>query len=103
MNKLTLVLALFLCTSILFAQKSQDFTISGKVVDKAAGVPLEYATITVKDRNNAQDVEGGITDPSGNFSVSVPAGDYSIKIEYISFQPIILQRSISEDLNLGTI
>ena len=103
MNKLTYFVLLCCFTSVLFSQKSSDFTITGKVVDQDAGIPLEYATITVKDKNNAQDVEGGITDTSGNFSVSVPAGDYTIKIEYISFEPIILQRAISQDLNLGTL
>ena len=92
---------LLLFTTLTFAQSS-NYTITGKVVDKDAGIPLEYATITVTDVNNAEDVEGGITDTSGNFKVEVPAGKYTIKIEYISFEPIILTKTISGDLNLGT-
>jgi len=92
---------LLLFSTLTFAQSS-NYSITGKVVDKDAGIPLEYATITVTDVNNAQDVEGGITDTSGNFTVEVPAGKYTIKIEYISFQPVILTKTISGDLNLGT-
>lgn len=92
---------LLVFTSLTFAQSS-TYSITGKVVDKDAGIPLEYATITVTDVNNAEDVEGGITDTSGNFTIEVPAGEYTIKIEYISFQPIILTKKISGDLNLGT-
>jgi len=103
MNKFILLTLLCLSSYALFSQKSSDYVITGKVVDKAAGVPLEYATITVKDKNSTQDVEGGITDMEGNFRVEVPAGDYSLKIEYISFQPLTLNRSINSDLNLGTI
>ena len=92
---------LFLFSTLTFAQSS-NYSITGKVVDKDAGIPLEYATITVTDVDNAQDVEGGITDTSGNFTVEVPAGKYTIKIEYISFEPVILTKTISGDLNLGT-
>ena len=102
-NKL-IACCFFLFTAVAFAQtNSSKYAITGTVVDKDASIPLEYATITVTDVNNAQDVEGGITDPSGNFKVEVPAGSYSIKIEYISFQPIILKKTVSGNLNLGTV
>jgi len=97
------LLSLFcLFTTLAFSQSS-NYAITGKVTDKDAGIPLEYATITVTDVNNAQDVEGGITDMEGNFRVEVPQGEYNIKIEYISFQPITLKRTLNADLNLGTI
>ena len=103
MNKFVLLTLLCFSTCALFSQNSSKFAITGKVVDKAAGVPLEYATITVKDQNSSSDVEGGITDMEGNFRVEVPQGSYTIKIEYISFQPIVLTKSINGDLNLGTV
>mgnify|MGYP003645907253 CR=1 FL=1 len=97
---------LFLFSTFLFAQspESNTFKISGKVVDKQGGVPLEYATITVTNTQDAQDVTGGITDPSGNFTVEVPNGAYNITIEYISFAPYkINNRRIFKDLDLGTV
>ncbi|MFD2827361.1 TonB-dependent receptor domain-containing protein [Leeuwenhoekiella polynyae] len=101
MKNIFLLGLLLVFTTLTYAQSS-TYSITGKVVDKDAGIPLEYATITVTDVNNAEDVEGGITDTSGNFTIEVPAGEYTIKIEYISFQPIILTKKISGDLNLGT-
>ena len=95
---------LFLFTAFAFAQSNASkFEITGTVVDKDAGIPLEYATITITNPNNATDVEGGITDMSGNFNVAVAPGKYTIKIEYISFEPIILNRTVTGDLSLGTI
>ncbi|MGO4911276.1 TonB-dependent receptor domain-containing protein [Leeuwenhoekiella sp. W20_SRS_FM14] len=102
-NTLTLCM-LLLFTAFTFAQSSSSkFTISGTVVDKDAGIPLEYATVTVTDANNSTDVEGGITDTSGSFKIEVAPGKYTIKIEYISFQPLILNKTITGNLNLGTI
>ncbi len=102
-NKLTFCV-LFLFTAFAFAQSNASkFEITGTVVDKDAGIPLEYATITITNPNNATDVEGGITDMSGNFNVAVAPGKYTIKIEYISFEPIILNRTVTGDLSLGTI
>ena len=95
---------LFLFTAFAFAQSNASkFEITGTVEDKDAGIPLEYATITITNPNNATDVEGGITDMSGNFNVAVAPGKYTIKIEYISFEPIILNRTVTGDLSLGTI
>ncbi|WP_167597085.1 TonB-dependent receptor domain-containing protein [Leeuwenhoekiella sp. ZYFB001] len=100
-NKFLFALMCF-CTALGFSQ-STNYAITGTVTDKDAGIPLEYATVTVTDANDAQDVEGGITDMDGNFRVEVPQGSYTIKIEYISFQPIILNKTINGDLNLGTV
>ncbi|MEH6407260.1 MAG: TonB-dependent receptor [Leeuwenhoekiella sp.] len=101
--KLLLVLLLAIPAFVL-AQGSEKFTITGKVVDKQGGVPLEYATITVTDATNSQAVEGGITDPNGSFSIDVPSGNYNIKIEYISFAPYqVNNRAISKNTDLGTI
>ena len=100
-NKFLFALMCF-CTALGFSQ-STNYAITGTVTDKDAGIPLEYATVTVTDANDTQDVEGGITDMDGNFRVEVPQGSYTIKIEYISFQPIILNKTINGDLNLGTV
>ncbi len=103
MNRFVLLTLLCLSSYALFSQNSSTFKITGKVVDKEAGIPLEYATITVKDKNSAADIDGGITDTSGNFSVEVPAGNYIFKVEYISFQPISIERTVNSDVNLGTL
>tara|TARA_R110002020_G_scaffold154714_6_gene335234 strand:- start:122512 stop:124992 length:2481 start_codon:yes stop_codon:yes gene_type:complete len=99
-----LLVLLLTVPALIFAQANKKFTISGSVVDKQGGVPLEYATITVTDVNNPQGVTGGITDTEGNFEVEVTNGTYNIKVEYISFAPFIISnKEVNQDLNLGKI
>ncbi|MGB5943503.1 MAG: outer membrane beta-barrel protein [Leeuwenhoekiella sp.] len=93
---------IFLISTIAFAQNN-SYTISGKVQD-TEGVPLEYATVTVKNASDNADIEGGITNPQGRFSLKVPQGTYNIKVEFISFESFTIDnRRINSDLDLGTI
>src|SRR5690606_29234088 len=49
-------------------------------------------------------ITGGITNPKGEFSIDINPGTYDVKIEFISFKPIIIsQRSFKENTNLGEI
>ncbi|MFD2432672.1 TonB-dependent receptor domain-containing protein [Mesonia maritima] len=93
---------LFLFSTLLFAQ--QEHTVSGTVVDKDAGIPLEYATITFKDPSGELSDQGGVTDFDGNFSIEVKEGTYNILVEYISFKPKTFKnRTINRDIDLGKI
>ena len=80
------------------------FIITGKVIDKETNQPLEYATITFKNDNRPDTIQGGITDAEGNFRIESFPGQYDIEIEFISFttysQNDVLVKS---NLNLGTI
>ena len=83
---------------------STKFIITGKVIDKETNQPLEYATITLKNNNRPDAIQGGITDAEGNFRIESFPGQYDIDIEFISFttysQNDVL---IKSNLNLGTI
>ncbi|MFD1096055.1 TonB-dependent receptor domain-containing protein [Salegentibacter chungangensis] len=79
-------------------------TITGKVIDNDLEVPLEYATISVVNTSDRQDLTGGVTDRKGNFSIDVPEGTYDIIIEFISYEPKRYNdREINSDLNLGNV
>ncbi|WP_291869032.1 outer membrane beta-barrel family protein [Maribacter sp.] len=78
--------------------------LTGLVLDKDNNLPLEYATIILQNVNNPKKVTGGITNEQGKFSVQVPSGKYTIKIEYLSYKTITLEDQllrISKDI--GTI
>ena len=62
-----------------------NFKVSGLVIDSETSEPLEYATISLKAKNNPDKVFGGITDENGKFSVDVNPGMYNLTIDYISF------------------
>lgn len=78
--------------------------ITGKIVEKTSGQPLEYATIAFINIANNKLTTGGITDAKGEFNVDVTPGNYNIKAEFISFKPLeISQKKLTQSTNLGTI
>ena len=93
-NLLNLLLILF-STSLLSQQSGGEnyqqyqnmvFNVSGLVSDSDTDEPLEYATISLKNKRTPDKVFGGITGIDGKFSVEVPPGIYEIIIDYISFE-----------------
>ncbi|MGM0635034.1 MAG: TonB-dependent receptor domain-containing protein [Bacteroidota bacterium] len=94
----TLLIAL-----ISFAGFSQKFEISGTVIDDQ-GIPLEMASVSVINKTNPDDVDGGTTDMDGKFSIEVESGVYDIKVEFISFETKTFKdKTIDKDINLGEI
>ncbi|MFO7720982.1 MAG: TonB-dependent receptor [Gillisia sp.] len=84
--------------------QSRQYNISGKVIDDELGVPLEYATISITKPNDANFIDGGVTDVDGNFSIPVSPGTYNIKVEFISFESKNFNnRQVNADVSLGTI
>ncbi|WP_350286024.1 TonB-dependent receptor [uncultured Croceitalea sp.] len=106
MHKLFLVLALAITTT-LFAQRPQNLspvTVTGTVIDKDTGEPLEYATLVLESLRKPDQVDGGITDANGKFEVETMPGMYNISVEYISYTTYKKERQlISGNLDLGTI
>ncbi|WP_162127879.1 outer membrane beta-barrel family protein [Flavobacterium phycosphaerae] len=99
---------LLLCTTFLaISQQKQErakITITGKVIEKTSKLPLEYATITLKNSKNPKMIFGGITDNKGDYSVEINPGVYDVTLEFISFKPTVMaQKKLTEATNLGTI
>jgi outer membrane receptor protein involved in Fe transport len=91
----------------MFSQQKQDrpkIIISGKIIENTSKLPLEYATITLKNSKNPKMLFGGITDNKGDYSIEITPGIYDISLEFISFKPtLILQKKLFEKTDLGTI
>ncbi|NRD22483.1 outer membrane beta-barrel protein [Winogradskyella litoriviva] len=97
-----LVLIFILTFSFTNAQKS--IKIEGIVVEEGSNIPLEYATVVVKTKENSKIITGGITDAKGKFKVEIPSGNYIISIEYISYKTKTFpEQNISKHTDLGTI
>ena len=105
--KLISIVLLILATLNTYAQQKNTTSvikISGNVIEKMSKQSLEYATITFTNATSTKAIAGGITNPKGDFSIDVPPGTYDIKIEYISFKPVIIKdRTLLEKTNLGNI
>lgn len=85
-------------------QNKKTVVISGKILDEGSKVPLEYATLVLQNIDNPADVNGGISDAQGNFSVEVEAGNYKATVEYIGFRTYrIKQTAFNASVDLGTI
>ncbi|RNC90197.1 MAG: TonB-dependent receptor [Allomuricauda sp.] len=86
------------------ARQAQPIKITGKVIDKDSGQPLEYATLVLQSVRQPEKVTGGISDTKGNFEVDATAGMYNISVEYISYTTYKLERQLLRgSTNLGTI
>ena len=105
-QKITLLFICFFISISTFSQrvkKSDQISITGKVVDSKTNQALEYATIVLKNVTN-QKISGGITDEKGTFNIKTTKGTYEISVEFISFKSKKYpKQNISKNLNLGTI
>ncbi|MAO09243.1 MAG: TonB-dependent receptor [Alteromonas sp.] len=96
---------LFLFSVSLFAQMPSDreVTISGKVLEEGTNYPLEYATVSFVD-SQGNVATGGVTDLEGNYSISLQAGVYDVKFEFISYKSKVLEnQSLLKNKTLPTV
>lgn len=89
MKRIIFILAL--ATSLVVG--AQNFTISGSVKDAISGQTLPLASVKVLELN-----KGVSTDFSGNYTISLPKGSYTLEFSYVGFKPE--QREITLDKNL---
>lgn len=93
----------YLILSCVLYSHSQNFTITGKIVDATNKEALEYATVTFKPKGSS-DLIGGITDRKGKFEISVPKGKYTIIVEFLSYKTKIFKsQKIENDVHYGSI
>lgn len=86
-----LILFSFFFSISSFAQSQIEVT--GKVIDDSSGSPLEFATVIFIDSEDTM-VNGGITNHEGEFNIKVPAGTYTVRYEFISFETKELKNQI---------
>ncbi|MEO0570566.1 MAG: TonB-dependent receptor [Bacteroidota bacterium] len=89
MRPVSFIIAFIISLSA-FAQRPNTSTsgpikITGTVVDKDSGQPLEYATLVLQNVRNPNRITGGITDSNGKFEVETTPGRFTISVEYISY------------------
>lgn len=100
----TKLLFLVFFSTFLTLQAQNEYSVTGKVLDKDTKEPLEYATVAIKNSTDQKIVTGGITDTKGNFDIKVSEGVYDISIEFISFKTQNFNnRNITKNTNLGII
>jgi len=99
----TLLTAIFILFTYLFASAQKEVTITGKILDQTTNTPLEYATVVMKSNIEGALATGGITNENGEFNIEVDPGTYSLSFEYIGFKTVVVKdKKLSKDQNLGT-
>lgn len=64
---------------------SQKFELVGKVIDELTKEPLPYATVSIFSMRDSTLIDGGITNESGKFKLSLKKGMYRVDISFISY------------------
>ena len=95
-----LVLFLFVMVCLI-AFPQGKFTISGYVRDTKTGEELIGAIVSVKELPTI----GISTNSYGFFSLTLPAGSYNVKAQFVGYEPVIqtitLDKSIKSNFSLG--
>jgi ferric enterobactin receptor len=98
----------FFSCSLLSAQPKATGTLTGKIFDKSTNQPLEYATISIMNKQSGKTINGGIADVHGAFSISdIPYDTYRIAIGFIGYENITIDSirlsSNKRIVSIGTI
>jgi len=81
----TFIFCFFVATglfSTVFAQR--NFTLSGTIRDGSNGETLIGATVSVRDANDR--VTGVVTNIDGFYSITLPAGDYTVIFSFMGYE-----------------
>lgn len=78
------------------ANAQQKFTISGNIKDKKTGESLIGAAIKLQELNG-----GTVTNSYGFFSLTVPAGKYSLLASYVGYETVQLNITLSANQSLN--
>ncbi len=109
MKKLTQLLIYFIISTTYASEiNSIKGSIKGFVYDWQTNQPLEYATVSIKIKNEGTIVDGAITDNSGFFKLkNINSGLYEVKITFMGYETILLDSinvySSSLDIDIGKV
>jgi len=90
-----LLFCLFLLSNALSGQNDQ-YTISGYIRDASNGEELIGVNVVITELRT-----GSTTNNYGYYSISLPPGKYTISIQYIGYETIEREITLSQDLKLN--
>ena len=93
MNRLYLLIFLFAFVTSVSAQ--EKFTLKGYLIDASNGETLIGANVFIKELTT-----GSTSNEYGFYSISIPAGDYTLEYSYLGYQTVERSISLSENISL---
>lgn len=103
--KYFLVLFLFSCVVAIAQDESQQGpAITGSIVDEQKN-PVPFGNVAVHSVEDSTLVTGGVSDAEGKFVVPVKAGEYFVKISFLSYEEEVIPgvSVASKNVSLGVI
>ena len=88
-----LLFSILFCCSL--SSFGQNYKISGQVTDDQ-NEPILGANVIILDENR-----GTVSDENGNFSITLPQGEYNLKISYLGFKEITETINLNKNLVLN--
>ena len=85
-----------------YAQDNRSVVVKGQVLDQLDQSPLSYASVGIFDENN-QLRSGGITSDTGFFEIEISPGNYTLQVDYISYESRRIDLNTNNTSDLGTI
>ncbi len=96
------LLSLFLFL-IIYQANAQSFSVSGTVQSAADKSTFPGAAVILENPADSTTVTGAVTDFNGKFDLSVKAGKYLLKVQFIGFKTLRKAIDIQEDMQLGAL
>ena len=101
---------LFICAGLLlivyhlsFSQqknnRTDQYRITGKVLDSVSGQAIEYATISLLNDSTKKIITGTITDKKGIFALEkISKGNYTMSIQFLGYADLNKRITLNKDL-----
>jgi len=102
MRIISFIWALAIASSLQATTLPAKVNLSGRILDVALDLPLEFATVSAYDSEQVL-VTGASTDSTGYFLLRLPKGQYKVRFEFIGYSPIDTMLVLTADYNLGDI
>jgi uncharacterized cupredoxin-like copper-binding protein len=98
-NRRTMIKTILVAFTLLFAtfviSAQEKYTLSGYVNDKSNGESLIGATVLIEELGS-----GNVTNFYGFYSITLPAGEYSVLYRFIGFETIRKTINLTENIRL---
>ena len=92
-----ILLTLFFTSLSISSILGQNFTISGTLKDASNGEDLIGASVVLKDKPTT----GAVTNTYGFYSLTLPKGNYVLKIQYIGYAVIEEKITLDKDIQIN--
>ena len=95
MSRIKFILALFCCAILPLCARAQGFTVSGTVVDKDSGEPVEFATVVIEASE-----QWAVADAKGRFVIkNITVAKSLLKVDCLGYVTWRREITLSKDIS----